>query len=304
MSALSASHLLPVNLGEGDPFRDVVMQPQGGFTPLLFAARQGRIENARLLLDAGADVNETAPNGDSALVIASFSDQGRFAAFLLERGADANAAGAGYSALHTAVLRGDLELVKALVAHGANPNVRITKGSRQHRETNWFALSQAMAGATPFFLAAKYAEVEIMRLLAANGADPRLSTEGGITPLMAIAGAGWNTTSRNRRDQGVGVDAAQLLVPAGERPTLEGTRLALELGNDVNAADPKNGNTALHAAVMLGYSSVVELLVEHGGKLDVKNKAGKTAQELMCRDSAGKLVRPAGGGACPGAAVP
>jgi ankyrin repeat protein len=302
--ARSASHLLPVNLGEGDPFRDVVMQPQGGFTPLLFAARQGRIENARLLLDAGADVNETAPNGDSALVIASFSDQGRFAAFLLERGADANAAGAGYSALHTAVLRGDLELVKALVAHGANPNVRITKGSRQHRETNWFALSQAMAGATPFFLAAKYAEVEIMRLLAANGADPRLSTEGGITPLMAIAGAGWNTTSRNRRDQGVGVDAAQLLVPAGERPTLEGTRLALELGNDVNAADPKNGNTALHAAVMLGYSSVVELLVEHGGKLDVKNKAGKTAQELMCRDSAGKLVRPAGGGACPGAAVP
>ena len=301
--ARSASHLLPVNLGEGDAFRDTVLLPQRGFTPLLFAARHGRTQSARLLLEAGADVNETAPNGDSALVIASFSDQGRFAAFLLERGADANAAGAGYSALHTAVLRGDLALVKALMAHGANPNIRITKGSRLHRDTNWFALSQAMAGATPFFLAAKYAEVEIMRFLAANGADPLLPANNGITPLMAIAGAGWTPTSRNRRDQGIGVDAAPLLVSAGEQPTWEGTRLALELGNDVNATDP-NGNTALHAAVMLGYSTVVQLLVEHGGKLDIKNKAGKTAQDLMCRDPAGKLVRPVGGGGCPGTAIP
>jgi ankyrin repeat protein len=302
--ARSASHLLPVSLGEGDPFRESVMQPQRGYTPLLFAARNGRIDNARLLLDAGADVNDKAPNGESALVIASFSDQGRFAAFLLERGADPNAADAGYSALHTAVLRGDLELVKALVARGANPNIRITKGSRQHRDTNWYGLSATLAGATPFFLAAKYAEVEMMRFLAANGADPRLSTNNGVTPLMAIAGAGWNTTSRNRRDLGIGVDAAPLLVPSGERPTLEGTKLALELGNDVNAVDPNNGNTPLHAAVMLGYSTVVQFLVEHGAKLDIKNKAGKTAQELMCRDPAGKLVRPAAGGACPGAVVP
>jgi ankyrin repeat protein len=301
--ARSASHLLPVNLGEGDAFRDTVLLPQRGFTPLLFAARHGRPHSARLLLEAGADVNETAPNGDSALVIASFSGQGTFAAFLLERGANANAAGAGYAALHTAVLRGDLELVKALCAHGADPNIRITKGSQQQRETNWLALSGSLAGATPFWLAAKYAEVEIMRFLAANGANPRLPANNGITPLMAIAGAGWTPTSRNRRDQGVGVDAAQLLVPAGERPTWEGTRLALELGSDVNATDP-NGNTALHAAVMLGYSTVVQLLVEHGGKLDIKNKAGKTAQDLMCRDPAGKLVRPAGGGGCPGTAIP
>jgi ankyrin repeat protein len=301
--ARSDSHQLPVSLGEGDAFRDSVMMPQRGFTPLLFAARNGRIESARLLLDAGADVNETAPNGDSALVIASFSDQGKFAAFLLERGANSNAAGAGYAALHAAVLRGDLELVKALCAHGADPNVRLTKGSRQQREANWFALSASLAGATPFFLAAKYGEIEIMRVLAANGADPRLSANNGITPLMAVAGAGWTTTSRNRRDQGVGVDAAPLLLAAGERPTWEGTRLALELGNDVNATD-HNGNTALHAAVMLGYSTVVQLLVEHGGKLDIKNKAGKTAQDLMCRDRTGKLVRPAGGGGCPATAIP
>ena len=276
--ARSDFHYLPVSLGDGDPFEKRVMQPQRGSTSLLFAARHGRIENARLLLDAGADVNETAPNGESALVMASFSGQGQFAAFLLERGANPNAADAGYAALHTAVSRGDLDLVKALCAHGADPNSRITQGSRQKRNINWFALSGSLAGATPFWLAAKYAEVDIMRFLAANGADPLLSPDNGTTPLMAIAGDGWNPRSGSRRGQGVGVDAARLLVAAGEQPTWEGTTLALELGNDVNATDP-DGNTALHAAVRLAYSTVVQLLVEHGGKLDIENDAGRTAQD-------------------------
>ncbi len=300
--ARSDFHFLPVSLGDGDPFEESVMQPQRGTTPMLFAARHGRIENAQLLLDAGADVNETAPNGESALVMASFSGQGKFAAFLLERGANPNAADAGYTALHTAVSRGDLDLVKALCAHGADPNSRITQGSRQKRNVNWFALSGSLAGATPFWLAAKYAEIDIMRFLAANGADPLLSPENGTTPLMAVAGDGWNTQRNNRRDQGIGVDAARRLVEAGEQPTWDGTKLALELGNDVNATDP-DGNTALHAAVRLAYSTVVELLVEHGGKLDVENDDGRTPQDLMCRDAAGQLVRRSRGvGSCPDSA--
>jgi ankyrin repeat protein len=298
----STSHLLPVSLGgNGGNFRDAVLMPQRGVTPLLFAARHGRIDNARLLLDAGADVHEAAPNGESALVTASFSGQGRFAAFLLERGANPNDAGAGYAALHTAVLRGDLELVKALAARGADPNVRLTKGSRQQRDSTWFALSGALVGATPFLLAAKYAEIEIMRYLVDHGADPRLPTEEGLTPLMAIAGAGWTASgSANRRGQNFGVDAAQLIMASGERPTFEGTKLALELGSDVNATD-RNGNTALHAAASLAYSTVVQLLLDHGAKQDIKNKAGKTAQDLMCRDRNGKLVRPVGTvtAACP-----
>ena len=300
--ARSATHLLPVNLGDGDPFEQSVMQPQRGSTALLMAARNGRVENAGLLLDAGADVNEQMPTGESALVLASFSDQGKFAAYLLERGADPDSADAGYTALHTAVSRGDVELVKALCAHGADPNSVLTKGSKLQRNLNFYSLSGKLAGATPFWLAAKYAEVEIMRVLAAHGADPLLAPNNGLTPLMVAAGAGWTIRSSNRRDQGIGIDAAQLLVTASERSTWEATRLALELGNDVNAADPA-GNTALHAAVMLAYPTVVELLVEHGGKLDLENRAGASAEDMACRDAAGKLVRrPGGRGPCPGAA--
>ena len=291
--ARSDSHLLLVRLGSRGG--EGAKHPQRGFTPLLFAARQGdepgRIESARLLLEAGADVNETAPDGASALVVASHSGQGTFAAFLLEHGAKPDAAGAGYAALHAAVLRGDLELVKALCGHGADPNVRLTKGSQAQRSSTWFTLP-ALVGATPFLLAAKYLELEIMRFLVANGADPLLSAENGTTALMAVAGAGWLPTGadpQNRRNQTVPVEVARQIT-ADERPTWEGTKLALELGIDVNAADSK-GDTALHVAVSQAFSTVVQLLVEHGGKLDIKNKRDITAQDVACRDPAGQLVR-------------
>ena len=103
---------------------------------------------------------------------------------------------------------------------------------------------------------------------------------------MAAAGEGWATRASNRRGQGIGVDAALLLVQAGEQSTLEATRIALELGADVNATDP-DGNTALHAAVQLAYPSVVDLLIEHGSKLDVKNNDDQSPQDLMCFDADG-----------------
>ncbi len=136
-------------------------------------------------------MSEAAPDETSALVLASRSGQGAFATFLLDNGADPNAAGAGYTAMHAAVLRDDVGLVKALLAHGANPNARITKATPVPRESQYYMLPTPLLGATPFFLAAKFAEADIMRLLAAAGADPLFTMKDGTTALMAAAGVGW-----------------------------------------------------------------------------------------------------------------
>ena len=265
--------------------------PLGGFTPLLFAARHGRIESARHLLDAGANVNETGPDGASVLVTASFSGHGALAAFLLERGAEPNATGAGYAALHTAVLRADATLVRTLIAHGADPDVRLTGGSRVPRATNWWVLPASLAGATPFLLAAKYADVEIMRVLAEYGADPFLPLRDGTTALMMAAGADWSNGEIDRHYRRVPPEVAEAL-HADERPNLEATRFALGLGADVNARNDA-GDTALHSAVFKAWPGVIELLVERGGDMQAMNERQRTPLQMMCYEG-DKLVRCAG----------
>src|SRR5262249_31730292 len=137
---------------------------EGGYTPLLFAAREGDIESATRLLAAGANIEDIAPAGTSALVLAAHSDRGVFAVFLLEKGANPNGDAAGYTALHAAIVRGNVNLVKGLLAHGANPNARQTKGSPARRYSG-FALDKTMMGATPFLLATRSAQLEIMKVL-------------------------------------------------------------------------------------------------------------------------------------------
>ena len=276
--------------GSGDGNAEISL---GGFTPLLFAARQGGIDSARLLLDAGSDVNETAPDGASVLVVASFSGHSELGAFLLDRGADPNAAGAGYAALHTAVLRSDLPLVKALLAHGAEPDIRLTKGSRVPRATHWWVLPGSLAGATPFSLAAKYAEVEIMSVLASQGADAWLGLLDKTTPLMMAAGATWGNGEVDRRDRRVAHEIAEPL-QTDERPSLAATRLALQLGAYVNGQN-QDGNTALHSAARKAWPSVVELLVAYGGDLGIKNDDERTPQDMMCYAD-DRLVHCSGGG--------
>src|SRR5579871_1748154 len=161
------------------------MIPKGGSTPLLFAARSGDLESTKLLIAAGANVNDTGPDGNSALVIAAYSGNGKVAQFLLDKDALPNAAGAGFTAMHAAVLRGDPELLKALLAHGANPNARVTKGTPIRRSAQDYVIPDTLVGATPFFLAAKYVEPEMMRLLAAAGADAKLPIQDGTTALRS-----------------------------------------------------------------------------------------------------------------------
>ena len=289
IDARTKSRSLLVSLEGGAGGTDPGEVRLGGFTSLLFAARQGSVESARLLLDAGADVNDTAPDGASALVVAGFSGHGELGAFLLERGADPDAGGAGYAPLHTAVLRGDAAFVKALLAHGADPNVRMTRGSRVPRRTNWWLLPSYLVGGTPYLLAAKFAEVEIMRILHAHGADPFLAAKDGTTPLMMAAGARWSNREYDRRERAVPIELARAM-QADDRGNLAATALALELGADVNAQN-EAGETALHAAVYKAWQRVVDLLAEHGGRLDIKDKSGRTVADTMCHDDDGKLIQ-------------
>jgi ankyrin repeat protein len=272
--------------GAGRNAADWVMRTidTGGNTALMFAARQGDLASSRLLLAAGANPNDVSTEGMSPVVMASYSGHGDVAAFLLSKDANPNAAEVGYAALHTAVLRGDRELVKTLLMYGANPNVRITKGTAITREGEDLILPSPLAGATPFYLAAKFLEVDMMRVLAKAGADPKLGTSDGTTPLMAAAGIGWGGgVDRRGRDtsgtETVSNDADQ---------ALDAATLALELGADVNAAND-SGDTALHGAAAKGYDAIVQLLADKGARLEQKNKRGRTALAGAKKSSADLL---------------
>ena len=254
----------------------------GGFTSLLFAARQGDVDSARLLIDAGADINAPAADGNTPLALAAMSGHGRLGGFLLERGADPDAAGAGYTALHAAVLRSDPGLARWLLAAGANPNVRLTRGTPVPRWTYQFVFTLREQGATPFMLAAKYLEPELMRMLAAAGADPLLSMDDGTTALMAVAGLrlGRSVTRRSR------LIAPELVAAEwnDEARVLESVRAAVDAGAAavINETNP-TGKSALHGAARHRFARVVELLVDHGGDLDGEDEDGVTPRDMLER---------------------
>ena len=241
---------------------------KGGYTALLFAVQQGTLETVKLLLAAGADVNDAAPEGTSALVVAAHSGHGAVATFLLERGANPNAADAGYTALHAAVLRGDVDLVKALLARGADPNAPVVKATPARRNSADYALEFDMVGATPFWLAARFLEPAIMRAVLAAGASPVFATKDGVTPVMAAVQA------RRRVEPGFTADPIH-----DEQLMVESVTVAVEPGVDVNAAG-SDGTTALHTAASRGLNRVIELLAKRGARLDVKNKKDQTPLAL------------------------
>jgi len=300
---------------------DVHARTTSGFTPLLFAARVGDLASTRMLLDAGGDANEASSDGTSALLVATVRGHANVAMFLLDRGADPNASRTGYTALHWAagvwetelngangiitqaddgewntlggVKAGKLELVKALLAHGANPNARLEKtpprvGYTQLQVEQRVAGVNAFPGATPFLLAAMAGDIEVMRALAAAGADPRLKTKDDTTALMLAAGLGrYLAESRVTEPQ-----------------ALEAVKVAFELGADVNAAN-ESGNTALHGAAQVKANSVIEFLVAHGADVNVANKRGQTPETIgdtvragsatvASRTSTGDLLRQLG----------
>jgi ankyrin repeat protein len=259
-----------------------------GYTPFLFAVREGRGDVVRALLKAGANVNETIETrqgggprpasgagvprpGNTALHLAVVNGHFELAAMLLDAGADPNAAGVGYTPLHILTIvrkpgggdndpapRGSgtmtsLELVKEFAKHGANLNARMT------RRANLGLTGLNTLGATPFLMAAKSGDAELMRTLASLGADPLLPNADGATPLIVAAGLGTRSP---------GEDAGT------ESEVLEAVQVALDLGNDINAVD-NNGETAMHGAAYKNLPAVVELLAAKGARIEVWNQKNK-----------------------------
>ena len=263
---------------------DVRARSNGGFTALLFASRQGDIPSARLLLAAGADINEATPRNGTALVVAAASGREDFSIFLLDKGANPNAVDAyGLTALHYAIPRGIAgidsvsivfrpfhelppnmpRLVKALLAHGANPNAAIAKDFPPYSRSP-YALQTSLVGVTPFLLAAAAADVDLMHTLLTAGADPQIKAKDGATALMLAAGVGRIDERENEQEEANAVEAA---------------KLALMLGNDIHAANDKR-RTALHGAAWTGANAMVQFLVEKGADLNAKDRGGFTPLAL------------------------
>lgn len=258
---------------------DMHAKTKSGFTPFLFAVREGRIGAVQIMLKASASVNETwqggrttGVNGISAMVLAVANAHYELASIMLDAGADPNATAQGWTALHQITWvrkpgKGDndpapegsgqmssLELVRKLAAKGANLNAKMTRAGNPGRTY------MNMIGATPFMMAARTADAPLMRLLAELGADPKIPNVDGTTPLMAAAGVGTYS---------VGED------PGSEKEVLEAVQAAVELGNDVNAVDSK-GETAVHGAAYKQATSSVKYLMEKGAKIEIWNQKNKT----------------------------
>ena len=268
-----------------------------GFTALLFSARQGQVDVVQTLLEAGADLDEqlsinstltaggverrrASDAGLNAFLLAAGNAHFELAAYLLDRGADPNAAPRGWTALHqlswvrkagiagsndpAPIGSGDmtsLEFARKLIAHGADINARVnTRPPAGITRLNFI-------GGTPFLLAARTADAEYMELLAAQGADPFLTNEDNSTALMVAAGLG---TSAPGED------------PGTEAEVIEAVRLTLNLGLDIDAVD-NNAETAMHGAAYKHLPRVVTLLAQAGANINIwheKNARGATPLDI------------------------
>ncbi len=262
---------------------DVHASSTGGFTPVLYAARSGDVESARILLDAGANPDAATATQGNALVITSAGGHEDLALLLLKAGANPNSADAnGITALHHSARNGlsalngvryddsyrvrppnMLKLARALLEAGADPNARIRKNQRLGPDGSPFE----MADATPLWLAAISADVNLMNLMEEFEADPKLNGDGEITPLMAAARSACTGSCAFAGGNEAGEEEIQI--------SLHAVKAAVQMGVDINAKN-KEGQTAMHMAAFTGADAVVQYLAEQGADINVKDNYGET----------------------------
>ena len=240
--------------------------PQGGDTALLFAARVGDLESAKLLVAGGATVNDADAWGVSATTMAAHAGFTELVEWLLDAGADPNAAAAGFTAMHAAIMRRDTRMVAALLAHGADANAPVAAWTPTRRSSRDHNFAPELVGATPFWLAARFNQPEVMRALLARGAEARVVHHANYhnddpveprtqvtTAVMAAVGMGggvaWVQPNRAEREQLM----------------LESVTIAADQGVDINAVN-SDGRTALDAARALKFESVVKFLTSRGAR--------------------------------------
>ena len=250
---------------------DIGHRSHGGFTPLLFAAQQGDVESAGILLDAGIDVNEVGADGSAALLVATESGHTDMVRFLLDAGADVHAIGTGRTALHAAVQAARPDIATVLLDSGADPNARLqSRLPRIAGDLSTLSGPMSWIGATPFWLAAKFTDRDMMRLFADRGADTRLTTEDGTTPLMVAVGIGYVDGYDRYGNLRFDGDSTRR-----EQNDLEAAKLALALGGDVTTVN-EHGQTVMHGAAYLGGDSIVQFLADQGAEIDRADNDGRT----------------------------
>ena len=260
---------------------DVNASSSGKFTPLMFAARTGDLKSAELLLDAGAEVNVATEDGLSPLLIASASldaitgsdyrlvveesQHESLGALLLDHGADVTQSDQyGMTALHYAVEMNKPSLLRALLKRDADPNARLTQGLPFRRGD--YVGREAYDGASPFWLAARLGNVEMMRELLDAGADPELRQAWGVTPTMVAAGV-TQTDSRIANEEKL-IQALELLV--------------LEIKTDIHSVD-RSGQTAVHGAANVSGNEIIKFLVAEGADPEAVDSRGRTPHDVAMR---------------------
>ena len=297
--------------------------PPGGLTPLLFAAREGCVECARVLISAGADLNIVDPDRYTPLVMALINGHFDVAGVLIDSGADVDMEDkVGRTPLLAAVdahtmpssnrpapretddVLGSMDIIAKLLDRGANVDAALRAQIPYRTKLDRGGDGVLGPGTTPLLRAAKAGDVPVIRMLLEKGANPHaVTTRGNVNAIMMaanVAAREEDMTGRNKT----------------QKEAIESIRLLLAAGTDINGVDTQ-GRTAAHGAALWGMTDVIRFLHQHGMRLDVEDKRGFTALDTalglaggfgfggrsgVVREETARVIRELGG--VPGTPVP